>query len=79
MLDSALPYYQAGLGNRLCCELTFNDYNRVIKSVVPSSGAQYKITDISLEYEAATQPTLPKYISEKYKSMALMYDRVLRH
>ena len=29
MLDSAAPYYQAGLGNRLCYELTFNDYNRV--------------------------------------------------
>ena len=27
MLDSAAPYSQAGLGNRLCYELTFNDYN----------------------------------------------------
>ena len=27
MLDSAAPHYQAGLGNRLCYELTFNDYN----------------------------------------------------
>ena len=27
ILDSAAPYYQAGLGNRLCYELTFNDYN----------------------------------------------------
>ena len=27
MLDSAAPYYQAGLGNRLCYELTLNDYN----------------------------------------------------
>ena len=27
MLDSAAPYYQAGLGNRLCHEITFNDYN----------------------------------------------------
>ena len=25
MLDSAAPYYQAGLRNRLCYELTFND------------------------------------------------------
>ena len=32
MLDSAAPYYQAGLGNRLCYKLTFNDYNRVTKS-----------------------------------------------
>ena len=31
MLDSAAPYYQAGLGNRLCYKITFNDYNRVTK------------------------------------------------
>ena len=36
MLDSAAPYYQAGLGNRLCYEITFNDYNRVTKSGVLS-------------------------------------------
>ena len=49
MLDSAAPYYQAGLRNRLCYELTFNDYNRVIKSAVLSPkvpDAKYKITDI---------------------------------
>ena len=27
ILDSAAPYYQAGLRNRLCYEITFNDYN----------------------------------------------------
>ena len=27
MLDSAAPYYQASLGNKLCYEPTFNDYN----------------------------------------------------
>ena len=27
MLDSAAPYYQAGLRSRLCYEITFNDYN----------------------------------------------------
>ena len=25
MLDSAAPYYQAGLQNRLCYKITFND------------------------------------------------------
>ena len=34
MLDSAAPYYQAGLRNRLCYEPTFNDYNQVTKSGV---------------------------------------------
>ena len=82
MLDSAAPYYQAGLRNRLCYELTFNDYNQIIKSAVPSPkvpDAKYKITDISLEYEIATQPDLARSIRSEYQHMALMYDRILRH
>ena len=82
MLDSAAPYYQAGLGNRLCYELTFNDYNRVTKSRVSSPNvpdAKYKITDISLEYEIATQPDLVRSIRSEYQHMALLYDRILRH
>ena len=41
--------------------------------------AKYKITDISLEYEIVTQHTLAKHISDEYQSMALLYDRVLKH
>ena len=82
MLDSAAPYYQAGLRNRLCYELTFNDYNQVTKSRVSSPkvpDAKYKITDISLEYEIATQPDLARSIRSEYQHMALLYDRILRH
>ena len=82
MLDSAAPYYQAGLRNRLCYELTHSDCNRVIKSTVSSPkvpDAKYKITDISLEYEIATQPNLARLIRSEYQHMALLYDRVLRH
>ena len=82
MLDSAVPYYQAGLGNRLCYELTFIDYNRVTKSGVSLpkvSDAKYKITDISLGYEIATQPDLTRSVRFKYQQMALLYDRILRH
>ena len=80
MLDSAAPYYQAGLGNRLCYEITFNGYNRVIKSAVSTKvpDAKYKITDISLEYEMVTQPDLMISIRSEYQSMALLYDRILR-
>ena len=70
MLDRAAPYYQAGLGNRLCYELTFNAYNRVTKSGVSSPkvpDAKYKITDISLEYEIATQPDLAGSIRSEYQ------------
>ena len=82
MLDSAAPYYQAGLGNRLCYDLTFNDYYRVTKSAVSSPkvpDAKYKITDISLEYEITTQPDLARSIRSEYEHMALLYDRILRH
>ena len=79
MLDSASPYYQAGLGNRLCYEITTNNYNRVIKSTVASPDTNYKITDISLEYEIVTQPTLARSIATEYQSMVLLYDRALRH
>ena len=81
MLDSAAPYYQAGLGNRLCYELTFNDYNRVTKSAVSPKvpDAKYKITDISLEYEIATQPDLGRSIRSEYQHMVLLYDRILRN
>ena len=79
MLDSSIPYYQAGHRNRLCYEITFNDCNRVINFVAASPDAKYKITDISLEYEIVTQTTLAKHISDEYESMALLYDRVLRH
>ena len=80
MLDSAAPYYQAGLRNRLCYEITFNDYNRVTKSAVSSPkvpDAKYKITDISLESEIVTQPDLAKSIKSEYQSMVLLYDRIL--
>ena len=82
MLDSAAPYYKAGLGNRLCYELTFNDYNQVTKCGVSSpkvSDVKYKITDISLEYEIVTQPNLARSIRFEYQHMALLYDRILRH
>ena len=67
MLDSALPYYKAGLDNRLCYEITFNNYNQVIKSGAANPNAKYKITHISLKYEIVTQPTLVKYISDEYQ------------
>ena len=82
MLDSAAPYYQAGLRNRLCYKLTFNDYNRVTKSGVSSPkvpDAKYKITDISLEYEITSQSDLVRSITSKYQHMTLLYDRILRH
>ena len=77
MLDSAMPYYQAGLRNGLSYELKFNDYNRVINSSI--TDATYKITDISLEYDIVTQPELARSIRSEYDKMVLLYDRVIQH
>ena len=79
MLDSSAPYYQAGLRNRLCYEITFNDYNQVNKSAVASPDAKYVISSISLEYEIVTNSTLAKSIKTEYDEMILLYDRILRH
>ena len=79
MLDSSAPYYQAGLGNRLCYEITFIDYNQVIKSAVASPDAKNVISNISLEYEIVTQSTLARSIKTEYDKMILLYDRILRH
>ena len=77
MLDSAMPYYQVGLRNRLSYELKFNYYNRVINS--SKTDATYEITDISLEYDIVTQPELARSIRSEYDKMVLLYDRVIQH
>ena len=77
MLESVMPYYQAGLENRPCYEIMTNYYNRVINS--SKTDARYKITDISLEYEIVTQPDLARSIRSEYDEMVLLYDRILRH
>ena len=63
MLESVMPYYQVGLGNRLCYEIMTNYYNEVINS--SKTDATYKISDISLEYEIVTQPDLTRHISDE--------------
>ena len=79
MPDSAVPNYQAELGNRMCYEIMFNDYERFIQSTGVKRDSSYKISDISLEYEIVTQPDLASRISTEYQNMALKYDRILRY
>ena len=52
--------------------------NRVTKSAVAFPDAKYEISNISLEYEIVTQPTLAKHISDEYQHMVLLYDRIFR-
>ena len=82
MLDSSAPYYQAGLGNRLCYEITFKDYNRVTKSPVSSPkvpDAKYEISNVSLEYKIVTNSTLTRSLKTEYDEIVLLYDRILMH
>ena len=65
MSDSMVPYYQSGLGNRLCYELMFNDYNRVIVSGKPD--IKYEISNITLKYEIVTHPDLARCVSDEYQ------------
>ena len=55
------------------------DYNRVIKSAVASPDAKYEISNISLEYEIVTHPTLTSFIKAEYREMVSLHDRILRH
>ena len=68
MLDSVMPYYQLRLRNRLCYEIMFNEYGKVINAMVqvPTPDAMYKIKDIALEYEIVTLLDLAQNISEEY-------------
>ena len=79
MVDSVMPYYQSGLGDQPCYKIAFNDYGKVIELTEASPDANYKISDISLEYEIVTQPDLARRVSDEYQNMALLYDRVLRN
>ena len=52
MLGSSIPYYQAGLGTRVCYEITFNNYDQATGQATPAD--MYKTTDITLKYEIIT-------------------------
>ena len=78
LLTDHMPFYQAGLGDRLSYELTFNNYSRVLLS--SDTDCKYTISGISLEYEMVTHPELARTIRNMYQGkIAILYDRILRH
>ena len=73
-----MPFYQAGLGDRLEYELTFNDYNKVINS--SDVDASYTIKNICLEFDTVSDTELARQIGQQTNGkMAILYDRILRH
>ena len=80
-INFEMPYYQLGLGNRLYYEITFDDYDQIIKSSTPrpkNPDAKYEITDLFLEYKIITKPDLARHITREYQSMILPYDSIFR-
>lgn len=78
LLETDMPFYQAGLGDRLEYELTFNDYGKVIKSTDKDS--KYVISNICLEIDTVSNETLARQINDNYSDhTTILYDRILRH
>ena len=78
LLESHMPFYQAGLGDRLEYELAFNDYNKVINS--SDVDASYTIKNICLEFDTVSDTELARQIGQQTNGkMAILYDRILRH
>ena len=78
LLETHMPFYQAGLGDRLEYELTFNDYMKVINAT--DADSSYVIKTICLEFDMVTDPELARQIRQQYSGrIAILYDRVLRH
>ena len=78
ILETHIPFYQAGLGDRLEYELTFNDYDKIIKSSDVTSS--YKIKNICLEFDMVSDVELARQIRQQVAGkMVILYDRILRH
>ncbi|XP_057308964.1 uncharacterized protein LOC130647207 [Hydractinia symbiolongicarpus] len=90
-LTRDLPFYQAGLHDRLQFVLHFAPYRAVIKDEgTPRSGsgssavenkpadATYKITNITLEFDKVYHEGLASTMVSRHSRLALPYERVLR-
>ena len=64
LLETHMPFYQAGLGDRLEYELTFNDYMKVINAT--DADSSYVIKNICLEFDMVTDPELARQIRQYY-------------
>ena len=80
LLESASPFYQSGMGDRLEYEFVFNDYSRVIQATgAEAAESSYKIDNISLEFDQVTSDDLARQIRTSYdRRLAILYDRVIR-
>ncbi|CAG2245239.1 unnamed protein product [Mytilus edulis] len=69
LLETHMPFYQAGLGDRLEYELTFNNYSNVIKST--DTSASYTIKNICLEFDMVTDAELARQIRQQVNARSM--------
>ena len=85
LLKDIGPYYQAGMGDKLEVELTFNEPSAVILgstsvlAAASDSDYSYTLTDIRSEWDQITDVNLAKAMLSHYKMLALPYTRYLFH
>ena len=76
MLETHMPFYQAGLGDRLEYEFIFNDPKNVIKST--DASASYTVENISLEFDTVTDTSLTRQLQQSIDGkMVILFDRIL--
>ena len=72
MLETHMLFYQAGVGDRLEYELTFNDYDKVINST--DADSRYAISNICLEFDIVTDSALSRQIRQQFSGrMAILH------
>ena len=78
ILKSHMPFYQAGLGDRLEYELTFNEYSSTVQAT--AAATSYTVENISLDFDKVTNAELARLIRSQYANrLAILYERILRH
>ena len=79
ILESRMPFYQAGHRDRLEYELTFNEYGSTVQTT-GDAAANYTVENISLEFDKVTNAELERLIGAQYASrLAILFERILRH
>ena len=85
LLKDIGPYYQAGIGDKLEVELTFNDTSAVIfgstatLAAASDSDYNYQFSDIKTEWDQITDKNLANAMHSRYQMLALPFKRYLYH
>ena len=71
ILESHMPFYQEGLGDRLEYELTFNEYGSTVQAT--ATATSHTVENISLEFDKVTNSDLARIIRSQYANPLRAY------